>query len=560
MRKLGALLLATLITGGYFASASLAKPGRIPQKATIKTQTKASGRTLNQEEKVSRLLGRITFGAKPGDIEKVEAMGVDAFIEEQLHPGSIPLPERVINVALAPAVADTVPQLVATYGRPVLKAAAEKSGEVGNNKDPENKKDANKFIGETYRKLYLDMARARLVRAVESPRQLQEVMTDFWFNHFNVSFDKGLDHIMIGAYEEQAIRPHVLGRFRDLLGATAHHGAMLFYLDNWQNTAVGSPLAKLPKAGANFKGINENYARELMELHTLGVDGGYTQKDVQELARVLTGLGLPGRRMPLAAGNGQNFKQRPGQAQGNQYTKNFGGDQVGEANNYVQFGCRFDPLRHDNGDKVVLGETIHGGGQQEIEYMLDLLARHPSTAKHIAYKLAQYFVADEPPKSLVDKLANKYLETDGQIAEVLNTLFHSSEFYDPKYEGAKFKSPYRYLISSLRATDATIDDVKPLVGYLKQAGQPLYQCLTPDGYKNTKDRWLNPDALINRLNVATALGSGRLPGVIVSTTNTVDIADACTTPLSDKTMQAIKGAEPQLKAALVLGSPEFMKY
>lgn len=489
--------------------------------------------------------------------------------------------------------------------------------------------------------MYLDAATARLTRAADSPRQLQEVMVDFWFNHFNVSIDKGLDHIWVGAYEETAIRPNSLGRFRDLLGATAHHAAMLFYLDNWQNTKAstaegqafgqgpafgrgpgqgpgqgpgfgrgpGQGFAQGPggsgqrlrqaqaRAKGRFKGINENYARELMELHTLGVDGGYTQKDVQELARVLTGLGLPAgagggfanrnqaqrRRAMLeqargraGAGQGQfgAGQGRFGAGQGR-----FGAGQGRFGNRQRQpgvrnygmpitadmipgdpkFGCYFDESRHDFGTKVLLGHTIQGKGEQEIEEVLDLLARHPSTARHISYKLAQYFVADEPPESLVKKLATRFTQTDGQIAAVLDTLFHSDEFWDTRYRNAKFKSPYRYLVSTMRATDAQIGNVMPLLGFLKQTGMPLYKCLTPDGYKNTEVAWLNQDNLINRLNFATAVGAGRFPGIRLSQSSADDAAQTVG-PMSDRTLSAIEKAPHQLRLALLLGSPEFMKY
>ncbi len=313
---------------------------------------------------------------------------------------------------------------------------------------------------------------ARLWRAVESPRQLQEVMVDFWYNHFNVFAAKGLDHLWVGAYEEQAIRPYALGRFRDLLGATAHHPAMLFYLDNWQNTAPNSPGVR-----GKQQGLNENYARELMELHTLGVDGGYTQEDVIALARILTGWGL-------------------GRPRGRDINKG---------------GFFFDPKRHDFSDKVFLGQTIHGSGVAEGEEALDILARNPATARHISFELAQYFVADEPPSALVERLRKRFLDTDGDIRAVLDTLFHSPEFWDQKYYGNKFKTPYQYVVSAVRATDMKVVNVRPLYGMLMQLGMPLYGCLTPDGYKNTRDAWLNPDAMTRRIGFATALASGRLP-------------------------------------------------
>lgn len=568
----------------------------------------------NSESDVAHLLGRAAFGPKPGEIEAVQRQGVEAYLQKQLHPDTITLPPNVAQLSQYDALAKDPVSLYLNYAKPVLKAMA--GGKK--NQTEESKKEFQKLIRETYRKVYEEAADARFTRAIDSPQELKEVMTDFWFNHFNISMEKGIDHIWVGSYEERAIRPHVLGKFRDLLGATSHHAAMLFYLDNWQNTAPGAVLVKNDgpfdqpvrrnrknqqtlqnalnpeaapapkKAATRFSGINENYARELMELHTLGVDGGYTQKDVQELARVLTGLGLPpgaggggGAKVAMAqraaAGNlpGGNFTNpgnpnNPGNFAGRRRMRQLGGRAGAQIRNYGatpdaipgdhEMGYYFDARRHDNGDKVLLGQTIKGSGEGEVDQVLDLLARHPSTAKHVSYKLAQYFVADVPPQSLVDKLSKRFTETDGDIAEVMNTLLHSDEFWDTKYRGAKFKSPYRYVVSSLRATQADITEVKPILDFLKQTGQPLYQCLTPDGYKNTREAWLNPDNLLNRLNFATALGIGKMKGITTRINDPAAVADACSTDLSDKTLQSIKSSPPRLKPALVLGAPEFMNY
>lgn len=559
----------------------------------------------SSESDVAHLLGRAAFGPKPGEIEAVQKQGVEAYLQKQLHPDSITLPANVAQLSQYDALAKDPVSLYLNYAKPVLKAMA--GGKK--NQTEASKKEFQKLIRETYRKVYEEAAEARFTRAVESPQELKEVMTDFWFNHFNISMEKGVDHIWVGSYEERAIRPHVLGKFRDLLGSTSHHAAMLFYLDNWQNTAPGAVLVKNAgpfdqpvrknrknqlnlqnalnpettqpqpkKAASRFSGINENYARELMELHTLGVDGGYTQKDVQELARVLTGLGLPpgaggGGGVKAAAamraagnlaqgqGGPQDFQnRRMRRLQGGGRVREYGGSTPDTIPGNHEMGYYFDARRHDNGDKVLLGKTIKGSGEAEIDQVLDLLAKHPSTARHISYKLAQYFVADVPPQTLVDKLSKRFSETDGDIAEVMSTLLHSDEFWDAKYRGAKFKSPYRYVVSSLRATQADITQVKPILAFLKQTGQPLYQCLTPDGYKNTREAWLNPDNLLNRLNFATALGIGKLPGITTRISDPAAVADACSTDLSDKTLQSIKNSPPRLKPALVLGAPEFMNY
>lgn len=532
----------------------------------------------NSRAGIAHLLNRITYGIKPGDVETVQSMGAQAYLKQQLAPDSIQLPESVVQVGQATALTETPSALFVNYGRPALRALAQVKG-----KSPEDRKQLNKVVQEAYAKLYGEAVRARLTRAVESPRQLQEVMTDFWFNHFNVSNDKGLDHLWIGQYEESAIRPNALGRFRDLLGSTSHHAAMLFYLDNWQNTSAASadPTTNGKNPKGRFKGINENYARELMELHTLGVDGGYSQKDVQELARVLTGLGLP----PGAGGGGLirgSVRRRlatgvaPGNIQGALQGAGLGRSQSLLARraqrgirNYgtvaspdsipgdPKSGCYFNADRHDFGTKVIVGHTIEGKGEQEIEEVLDILARHPSTARHISFKLAQYFVADLPPESLVKKMASTYNRTDGQIVPVLTTMFESDEFWNTQNANAKYKSPYRYLVSSLRVTDAKLQNNSSALAFLKQAGQPLYKCLTPNGYKNTQEAWLNPDGLINRLNFATALGANRLPGIVANQNG--DITESLAT-ISEKTVSAIEQAPLPLRRSLVLGSPEFMMY
>ncbi|HXZ88021.1 MAG TPA: DUF1800 domain-containing protein, partial [Candidatus Binataceae bacterium] len=427
-----------------------------------------------------------------------------------------------------------------------------------------------------------EATQGRIVRAIAGPRQLQETMTAFWFNHFNVFAGKGLCHLWVGAYEQEAIRPHTMGRFRDLLGATAKHPAMLFYLDNWQNTAPDAPGRH-----GKFEGINENYARELMELHTLGVNGGYTQQDVIALAHILTGWGIV-RREPRQgfAGTGPRrfgglgplgFRQwrrkRPEAATGAVRTPD---------------GFFFDPRRHDTADKAFLGQKIPGGGIEEGEHALDILARSPATANHLSYQLAQYFVADNPPTGLVNRMAARYLASDGSIREVLATMFSSEEFWDRRYYGVKFKTPYEYVISSVRASGTPVRNVLPLAGTMARLGMPLYGCQTPDGYKNTQEAWLNPDAMMTRLSFATALGVGRLPlerpmsefaggdepapgGTPRATAvpapdahgwmQAPDAAELAMTlggMLSARTKAAVEDAPPRLRASMIIGSPEFM--
>jgi uncharacterized protein (DUF1800 family) len=270
-------------------------------------------------------------------------------------------------------------------------------------------------------------------------------MVDFWFNHFNVVRGKGPDHVLIGNYEDNAIRPYVMGRFRDLLGATAKHPAMSFYLDNWLSISpTADSRARVPGTRKTTAGLNENYARELMELHTLGADGGYSQADVTALARILTGWSMDPRR----AVNGQAF--------------------------------RYFPALHDYSDKVWLGRAVQVKGKAEGEWALDVLASGPATAHHLSYELAQYFVADDPPPALVDRLTQRFLATDGDIRAVLETLFKSPEFRDPTNFGAKFKTPYQYVVSVVRAGDVTVNNVRPLLAALNRMGMPLYGCQSPD--------------------------------------------------------------------------------
>jgi uncharacterized protein (DUF1800 family) len=334
-----------------------------------------------------------------------------------------------------------------------------------------------------------ELAEAKLLRAIYSNRQLDEVMTDFWFNHFNVFVGKGPDRYMVNAYEREVIRPHALGKFKDILAATAKSPAMLFYLDNWQSVGPESELALYgpqqggrrgrfprprPQAKNRPSGLNENYAREIMELHTLGVDGGYTQKDVTELAKVLTGWTI----------------EKP---------------QLGG-------GFKFNERAHEPGNKYVLGHKISGHGEKEGEEMLDVLAHHPSTAKFISRKLAMRFVSDNPPQTLVDRMAQTFLEKDGDIHEVLRTMFHSPEFWAADAYRAKMKTPFEFVASAARASGVDIQNAQPLVGTLNRMGMPLYAMQPPTGYSMKAEAWVNSSALLNRMNFALQLGSGKLPG------------------------------------------------
>jgi len=418
--------------------------------------------------------------------------------------------------------------------------------------------------------IYVEAGEERLLQALQSPRQLQEVLVDFWFNHFNVFQGKGLDRVLVESYEREAIRPNVFGRFRTMLGATAKHPAMLFYLDNWLSVAPGYQPRARAGAAAKAAGLNENYAREVMELHTLGVDGGYTQQDVTELARILTGWTMQPQ---------QARRRRVDMDSSPVFAVPHQGDSI-----FV-----FDPARHDDGNKTWLGHAVAPAGQMEGEFALDVLARHPATARHIAFKLARRFVADEPSPALVGRLAQRFLETDGDLRAVMQSLVDSPEFRDPR--PVKFKTPYQYVMSSVRATGIVTTNVRPLMAVLSQLGQPLYGCQTPDGWHDTEADWLNPSAITQRVNFATALASGRLPLQSTADPNApaanglkalerqTDKATAGQQPVEGstppvdpdallatlgpaigaKTRAAIAASPPALRAALVLGSPDFMR-
>jgi uncharacterized protein (DUF1800 family) len=499
-----ACALACALAGGFCTNAAAA-----PARAQPPT---GAGAITTTEADALHALNRLGYGPAPGEVAHVMQVGVDRYVDEQLHPERLALPADLSRQLASLTTAGLSQRDLITQFREAAEAA-KTDGEEGKAR----RRDY-------YRQLDLEAGEARLWSAARSPRQLEERMVDFWFNHFNVFIGKGLDRVLVANYEREAIRPYALGRFRDLLGATAHHPAMLFYLDNWQSVAAGFQPQQQRAAGAAAKpsGLNENYARELMELHTLGVDGGYSQQDVTELARVLTGWTFAPR---LSTG----------------------------ASVFV-----FDARRHDNGDKLWLGQRIGDQGQAEGEHALDLLAASPATARHLGFELAQYFVADQPPQALVERLAQRYQATGGDIRAMLELLFASPEFRSAKVHDAKFKTPYDYVVSSVRVAGVPIDNVQPLLGTLRQLGMPLYGCQTPDGYKNTQDAWLNPDAITRRIGFATALAAGKLPGAPTAPVDADALLATLGGEISPKTRATIAEATPDLRAPMVLGSPEFM--
>jgi uncharacterized protein (DUF1800 family) len=478
---------------------------------------------LSEEQKILHLLNRAGFGPRPGDVERVRQIGVERYIEEQLHPENLAddllarpltafntlqmsIPETIQYFA-PPAKPTPAPTPAPTPTPPVTPPAlaskgdseselikvepgkVEMTGPQNPSQDPSDamprppqlqpmptptpapRRDAQQPLRE--------LQQTKLLRAIFSEKQLQEVMVDFWFNHFNVYAGKDAARWMVTSYERDVIRPHALGKFKELLTGVAQSPAMLYYLDNFlsqveppmKKDADGNPiLARRP-------GLNENYARELMELHTLGVDGGYTQQDVIEVARCFTGWTV----LP-----------QPNSA-------------------FV-----FRPRMHDKGEKLVLGERIPaGGGIEDGLRALDLLAKHPSTAKFISYKLSQRFVADEPPQSLVDRAAEVFRQTGGDIRQVVRTILTSPEFYSPKYYRNKIKSPLDLTASAIRAVGAATDAHLPLIIWTGQMGEPLYLCQPPTGYSEDSSRWMSNATLLERMNFAVALISNKINGTRV---------------------------------------------
>jgi len=376
----------------------------------------------------------------------------------------------------------------------------------------------------------------KLYRAIYSNRQLEEVLVDFWINHFNIYNGKGQDRLYLTSFERDAIRPYVLGHFKDMLLATARHPAMLFYLDNWQSQVLREDLPGQlpPPAGVQRPGLNENYGRELLELHTLGVDGGYTQDDVIAVARA------------------------------------FSGWSIYDIARYAEF--QFNPASHDRKEKLILGHALPAGrGEQDGMDVIDILAHHPSTAKFISKKLAQRFVADDPPQALVDRMAVTFTKTDGDLRAVLQTMFSSVEFMSEGAWQAKMKSPLEMVVSSVRAVHADVIDPTALAQRIADLGQPLYGKIEPTGYPNTGEAWTSTASVLGRINFATALLGGSMPGVKVDVSRfnfkdpSAVAGDLLSTAPSPQTLASIengiqtKEATPSLITTLVLSSPDFQR-
>ncbi len=543
-------------------AASMIFAGFMPASADSKSKT--VGTRLTEDQKALHLLNRIGYGPRPGDLERVKRMGLDKFIEQQLHPERIDdsaVEARLkgldsINMGITELYEKyPAPQLVAVQlglrqrgkadQQPGDQTASASQGDQADTQ--QDKREMRQKVFAYYAenglrppaRLLQELQAQKIIRATYSERQLQEVMTDFWFNHFNIFWGKGADRWMTSDFEMNTIRPHTLGKFEDLLLATAKSPAMLFYLDNFQSS---SPDAQLPGRRGNGRrgrfqrnkrlnnprfgnlnnqgntgqqqrrlerdeergqmgdqgqmtpeqqrrqqianqfrnrkpGINENYARELMELHTLGVDGGYTQKDVQEVARAFTGWSIEAPR---------------------------------RSGKFV-----YRSFMHDEGEKTVLGHRISEGGMKDGEKVIEILAHHPNTAKFISTKLVRRFVSDNPPQSLVDQVTSVYLKTDGDISAMLKTIFTSKEFYAPESYRAKIKSPFELAVSAIRALGGETHGVQQTSQFIAKMGQPLYLYQPPTGYPDRAEQWVNTGALLERLNFGLALSANRVRGTSV---------------------------------------------
>ena len=488
------LLALVLLAGCATASSGGGTSGAVGPHAGNVEPLHLPAVAWSGEEQAVHVLNRLAYGPSPTDLRDVEQMGPATWIAWQLRPADIEDAAVEKRLADFPSLSMSTAELVAHYPR--AKKVAEAKGISLEGKSPEQMRAELVGVVEPFhlpRQVGAELVAARLIRAAESRRQLQEQLVDFWFNHFNVSADKGAVRWMVSPYEREAIRAHLFGSFRDLLGAVAHHPAMLFYLDNWASTREGF---NAPKRGR--LGLNENYARELLELHTLGVDGGYTQQDVREVARCFTGWGI---RKPNEDGS-----------------------------------FEFHPQAHDRGSKHVLGtEIAAGGGMEDGERVLDLLAAHPSTARFVARKLAQKFVMDSPPPALVERVAQVFLRTRGDLTATYRALFESPEFWSDAARAAKVKTPLEFTVSAVRALGGTTAGDVPMVQALARMGQPLYRAQPPTGWPEVSQPWVNPGALVARIDFGLKLASGRLTGTEVP----LPAVDGAPDAVVDRTARAI---------------------
>ena len=600
--------------------------GAVLATGPLRAQEMLASPSADRDE-IVHVLNRITFGPRPGDVEAVQKMGLHAYIEQQLHPETIDdsaVEQQLAGFDLLNMSSEQLTTMFIDERKNALKKQkllAAKSAPPtpamqtpGATQDPIEPPPApppamtrEQRMADTLQKVnqYRSVAaigqleQAKLVRAIDSNRQLQEVLVDFWGNHFNIDVKKGPERVMKVVDDRDVIRPHIWGSFRDLLEASAKSPAMLYYLDNATNTAArtvgkgevmytqmldqkmaangnGALAPAVPKVGDKKGGINENYAREIMELHTLGVDGGYSQQDVQEVARCFTGWGY------------------------DRLTGTF----------------QFHPRQHDNGAKVVLGHPIPaGGGMQDAETVMDILCSSPATAHHIALQMCQRFVSDDPSAELVDRIAGVLQQTNGDLRKVTEAILTSPEFLSPSNYNNKIKSPLEFAVSAVRASESTIIPQQPppfdklvpaqeggaVLGHgqaadrisqrprqslnwrIYELGEPLFACTPPTGYKEVSKFWVSPGALIERLNFAMALTQQELSDVRfdpqsilagVDLDNPEAVLNQCTATLlqnniSDSTRKVLqqtalptgdsKTINPSKLIALMIGSPEFQR-
>jgi uncharacterized protein (DUF1800 family) len=557
-----------LLSSAMVASACSAQAPR-PQTNPASTTPVVSWSQgdLLPDEQVQQVLNRLTFGARPGDAEKVRAIGIDKWIDLQLNPERIPDSAGNDVVSHYSIFSTPTGDIVRQFEE--LQRLQRQTKKADANDTTMSKPEMRQQVlaqnpqlaqaAQRAQQLVGQVQSAQLARAVSSERQLNEVMVDFWENHFSVFAGKGQTRLYLAQYDRDVIRPHAMGKFRDLLGAVAHSPAMLFFLDNWESAADSTHptlVAARRPGGRGFgglrpgagqlppavrerlmnatpeerqrilqqaqqrgrRGLNENYARELMELHTLGVDGGYSQKDVQEVARALTGW---------------TFNRQTGE-------------------------FFFNPTIHDAGEKTILGQKFPAGhGEDEGDRVLDLVARHPSTAHFIVTKLARHFVSDDPPKAVVDRCANTFTKTDGDIRETVRCVVTSPEFFSRAAYRAKVKTPFEVVASALRAVNATPDPTPRSAQIVARLGQPIFGRQTPDGWPDRGDAWMNTGAILNRINFGLSLAAGQVPGAPLS--NWPDYSTLITQPRAqqvDAVVKSMLGGQVSAETRQVLMSGE----
>jgi uncharacterized protein (DUF1800 family) len=558
-------LVASLTIAALLATQTLVSFADTP-KPTKKSR-------LTDEQRIIHVLNRLGFGARPGDVERVKSIGLENYINQQLNPEKIPDTVAENKVKDLTVLEMSTAELYAKYPQPgqLLRQLQQRGmleGDLKNPPDPQDEK-YRKVLQDYYvqnglqrpQRIIAELQASRILRAVYSERQLREVMVDFWTNHFNVFAGKGADRWLLPAYDRDTIRPNAMGKFSELLLATAQSPAMLFYLDNFQSVSPDANRGRAmrrqnPEAQRPRRGINENYARELMELHTLGVDGGYTQKDVQEVARCFTGWTI--------------FQPRGGGAAVNAIM----GTEAARRNAGTFF---FNARVHDDGEKTVLGHKIPaGGGFKDGLTVLDILARHPATAKFIATKLVRHFVSDTPPPALVDHVAAAFTKSDGDIRETLKAIVFSKEFNSPEAYRLKIKRPFELVVSAIRTLGADTNGGPGTHQWIARMGEPLYGFQTPNGYSDAAESWVNTGGLLERMNFGLALASNRIQGTrvdlaklnapekskLIDESLKLILAGDISTATRETLMKQIDETNADTAAkvvGLILGTPEFQR-